>query len=105
MPKKIDTNNSLLEVYPDIAKEWDYQKNEGLLPSEVAPKSHKKVWWICLKCGYEWMAAISNRTGRNTGCPFCGRGVEPECQPFGQTLQGFSVREYGKALGGAAQGG
>ena len=71
MPKKIDTNNSLLEVYPDIAKEWDYQKNEGLLPSEVAPKSHKKVWWICLKCGYEWMAAISNRTGRNTGCPKC----------------------------------
>ena len=63
--------NSLSEIYPEIAAEWHYQNNGDLLPSDIAPKSHKKVWWRCAKCGHEWMAIVSNRTGRNTGCPKC----------------------------------
>jgi len=61
--------NDLQTKYPDIAKQWDYEKNNPLLPSQVNPESPKKVWWICPK-GHEWEAQINNRiTG--SGCPVC----------------------------------
>lgn len=36
--------NDLETTYPDIAKLWDYDKNEDS-PSEVMPFSHKRRWW------------------------------------------------------------
>ena len=65
--------NDLQTLYPEIAKEWDGDKNE-LLPSQVRPQSNKIVWWRCQKCSHEWLAAISHRVrGRN--CPKCGRNI------------------------------
>lgn len=62
--------NDLETLYPDVAKEWDYEKNIGLVPSEVLSGSHRKVWWKCTK-GHEWEAEIKSRTyGQN--CPYCG---------------------------------
>ena len=64
-------NKSLAEQFPELIKSWHPDKNANLSPHEVAPKSHKRVWWICGK-GHEWQARISSRTGKNkTGCPFC----------------------------------
>lgn len=62
-------------LYPELAKEWHIDKNEGLSPSEVTASSGKKVWWKCSK-GHEWQTAISNRTKRNSGCPYCA-GKKP----------------------------
>ena len=39
--------NDLQTKYPDIAKQWDYEKNYPLLPTQANPGSSKKVWWIC----------------------------------------------------------
>ena len=65
---------SLLTEYPEIAKTWDYKKNENLRPENVGPHSNKKAWWICDK-GHSWYAMIGNRT-RWSGCPYCsGRAV------------------------------
>lgn len=61
--------NTLLEKYPDIAKEWHPTKNE-ITPLEVTPHNEKKVWWICSK-GHDYEAMISNRTARNTSCTYC----------------------------------
>ncbi len=61
--------NDLQTVNPDLAKEWNYEKNDGLAPSDVLPNSHKKVWWRC-KNGHEWQAIIGNRH-RGKGCPEC----------------------------------
>ena len=62
--------NDLKTKYPDIALEFDTEKN-GISPSEVASSSSKKVWWKC-KHGHSWKAAISNRTSQNkTNCPVC----------------------------------
>ena len=36
----------------------------------LMPKSSKKVWWMCSR-GHEWEGRISDRTGHNSGCPFC----------------------------------
>ena len=63
--------NDLSTKYPNIAKEWNYNKN-SFLPSEVTAHSNKKVWWIC-SCGYEWEAKINNRTSSHQGCPICGK--------------------------------
>lgn len=60
---------SLVTEYPEIAKEWNYKKNEGK-PSEYLPYSNKIVWWTCKNCDNEWNTAIENRSTGN-GCPVC----------------------------------
>ena len=45
---------------PVLAKEWQPTKNEKLTPDQVAPFSHKKVWWICAK-GHEWEEMCKNK--------------------------------------------
>ena len=62
--------NDLLTANPSLAKEWDYEKNIGLLPTTISPNTHKKVWWICSKCGNNWFADIHHRNA-GVGCPIC----------------------------------
>ncbi len=61
--------NDLQTLNPDLANEWNFEKNDGLTPLDVTPGSHKKVWWKCSK-GHEWQATISNRN-RGSGCSYC----------------------------------
>ena len=61
--------NDLQTVNQDLAKEWNYERNNGLAPMDVLPNSNKKVWWKCSK-GHEWQARINSRNSEN-GCPFC----------------------------------
>ena len=67
--KTLPGHNDLQSVNPVLAKEWNYEKNNGLTPADVMPNSDKKVWWICSK-GHEWQAIIGNRH-RGNGCPIC----------------------------------
>ncbi len=62
--------NDLASNYPDIAKEWDYEKN-AKRPDEVTEGSSKKVWWKCKKCSFSWEALIYSRTRNKSGCPVC----------------------------------
>jgi predicted nucleic acid-binding Zn-ribbon protein len=68
-PKK---GKTLAEAFPEIAAEWDYEKNHPLTPSDVAPRSNKKAWFICPEGHGSTESYISNRTAGN-GCPECGR--------------------------------
>ena len=61
--------NDLSTVNPQLAKEWNYEKNGDLKPSEVKSNCGKKVWWKCNK-GHEWKATVDNRN-RGRGCPIC----------------------------------
>ena len=68
--------NDLATVNPEVAKEWHPTKNGALLPSAVAPRSNKKVWWLG-KCGHEWQAGTASRS-RGDGCPICaGKQILP----------------------------
>lgn len=69
--------NDLATVRPDVAAQWDYQKNYPLTPSDVSYGSTKKVWW-CMDytdeltnsvCHYEWDSTIYHRTSHNEECP------------------------------------
>jgi very-short-patch-repair endonuclease len=62
--------NNLLKIFPVISKEWHPTKNGELTPEQVTSKSGKKVWWVCPK-GHNYDATVHNRTGNNSGCPYC----------------------------------
>ena len=61
--------NDLATLKPDIAKEWDYEKNYPLKPEDVMSNSNKQVWWKCSRCGEEWMTAPYHR--KNANCKKC----------------------------------
>ena len=61
----------LVSTHPEIAREWDYERNIDIDPTKITPSSNRKVWWICQK-GHHYQAWMSDRTGKHkTGCPYC----------------------------------
>jgi len=59
----------MIDVKPELLKEWHPSKNMGIKAREVLCTHSDKVWWICER-GHEWQAAIRSRlTGKP--CPFC----------------------------------
>ncbi len=70
--KKELKSKSIDIEYPELAKEWDYEKNGILKPSMFTKGSDHKVWWKCPECNNEYEATIYHRI-RGTGCPSCAR--------------------------------
>ena len=70
----IKGENDLETLYPDLVKEWNYERNGDLQPYDCKPFSNRKVWWIC-KEGHEWQTEVYHRTGRGTGCPYCSGNI------------------------------
>lgn len=62
--------DDLETLYPDIASEWDYARNNGVLPSQIKPFSNKKYYWLCRNCGDSYAAYPGSRI-RGSGCPTC----------------------------------
>ena len=61
--------NDLQTVYPDIASEWDYDKNEGS-PSDYTYGSGCKAWWVCKDCKASYQSPINVHI-RGHKCPYC----------------------------------
>lgn len=69
--------NDLATTYPELAAQWDTEKNGALTPARVLSGSRKKVWWLC-ENGHSWQAVISSRA-KGSGCPVCaGKIVVPD---------------------------
>ena len=47
-------------MYPEMAKDWDYAKNENLSPDTISPNSEKLIWWKCAH-GVEWKQSVISR--------------------------------------------
>lgn len=75
---------SLAEARPDLAKEWNYEKNGDLRPEDVSYGSNKKVWWKLpydvpddypveslrgKHFNFEWQAKVYVRN-EHSGCPY-----------------------------------
>ena len=65
---RIGYGNDFATNNPDLLKEWDYKKNT-IDPYSIAPRSGKKVWWLCKKNHSYQTALVNKLNGR--GCPFC----------------------------------
>ena len=64
--------NDLATLFPALAEEWNSERNGGLTPDAVGAFTHRKVWWRCSDCGFEWEAEIKSRAGsKRSGCPAC----------------------------------
>ena len=66
--RRTTDSNRLTTVRPDLAREWDFDKNE-LNPYDMAVSSSKRAWWVC-SAKHSWRATIDNRS-KGHGCPFC----------------------------------
>lgn len=64
-----DTNRLSL-IRPDLAREWDPDKNK-LTPFYVTVSSRKCAFWKCTE-GHSWSATIVSRSQGN-GCPKCAK--------------------------------
>lgn len=55
-----------------LIDEWTGLDENGIQVSmdSVARATPKKIKWRCAN-GHEWIATISNRTNRRSGCPYC----------------------------------
>lgn len=65
--------NDLEFCYPDIAAEWNYEKNGTVTPRAILPGHASDCYWICSACGKEYPCKPSARTSRNQGCPRCSK--------------------------------
>lgn len=63
------TGINLFKKHPELLSEWDFSKNK-IDPNDISPNSNLNAFWKC-KFGHTWEAQIYNRTGNNSGCPFC----------------------------------
>ena len=71
-PKYYINGNDFASNFPELLKEWDYEKNNKLeiFPNKIARFSSKKVYWKCKK-DHEWTTELKSRTLHNTNCKKC----------------------------------
>ncbi len=68
--KLVAAEDSLATRFPELASEWDTEKN-GFGPDEISyGSSAKKHWWKCNRFGHSFKATVNNRT-TGSSCPLC----------------------------------
>jgi hypothetical protein len=73
--KKVVPSNCLATTHPEVAAQWQTNRNGSLTPHDVVAGSDRRVWWKCPKVAdHEWFVGIDQSTGPKTsyGCPRCG---------------------------------
>ncbi|KAK7196263.1 hypothetical protein NESM_000562000 [Novymonas esmeraldas] len=57
---------------PDVAMEWDYDKNPMHLYPEIVSIGYMyPVHWKCRKCDHAYSMSVEKRVVRGGGCPAC----------------------------------
>lgn len=92
--------NDLASQDPQLAREWDEEKNGALTPQMVSVGSNRKVWWICAR-GHSYQSVVASRATNQSGCPYCaGRKVLPGFNDLA-TLEPRIAAEWHPTLNGA----
>ena len=102
---KVSKTNSLLHCFPEIAKEWDFNKNFHLKPADVTYGSSLMVHWKCSRDpSHQWKARINSRTSpsQNNGCRWCSARQKsaPELRLLAELKALFEQVEYRPRIGG-----
>lgn len=69
MRKLVIGENDLVSLYPEVAQQWDTDRNSRDITT-IHATSNKKAYWMC-HLGHTWEAVISSRTRGGKGCPYC----------------------------------
>ncbi|WOJ94259.1 zinc-ribbon domain-containing protein [Congregibacter variabilis] len=83
---KRDPGANLLDTHPQIAREWDYERN-ARGPEEFAPGSQRVAFWVC-ENGHSWSSAICHRTStaRNQACCQACKAIAYSCPELAAQL-------------------
>lgn len=78
--RRAGNNNNLKVEFPEIAIDWDYEKNFPVCPDQIVSGCEKRYFWKCHRCSHSWFTTPNSRTterknGRGTGCPGCSGRV------------------------------
>ena len=70
--KRYHLPTRLRTAAPDIALEWDYEKNPmHLYPEIVSIGFMQPVFWKCRTCDHSYKMSVEKRVVRGGGCPRC----------------------------------
>lgn len=74
--RRTSITNSLVQLRPDLAAEWDPEEN-SVPVGELVLGSNRIGYWICREdTSHRWKAKVAARVKRGSGCPYCsGRRV------------------------------
>lgn len=62
------STNSLKALYPQLAQQWDLERNGDLTPDKVLPSYSGKVWWRCsYDPSHSWECPVNYRVRFNWG--------------------------------------
>lgn len=61
---RISHTNNFAALHPELAADWNREKNDGIQPYEFAPDSKVKVWWRNVDDD-EWQESIHSRVARH----------------------------------------
>jgi hypothetical protein len=68
--RRVSDKNRLTTNFPEICKEWDYNKNVCVSPENFSYGSEMKVWWVC-ENNHSYKSKISSRVKQKHSCPYC----------------------------------
>jgi hypothetical protein len=64
--------NSIAALHPELAREFDVEKNAPLTADSIAPQSNRRVWWRCSRDqNHSWQIVVMQRVLDGSGCPLC----------------------------------
>ena len=75
--ERIKKKGSFADHFPEKAKDWDYDKNGELLPTQVTAGSNIRVYWKCHICGREWNCMIISHAKSVYSCKKCANRERP----------------------------
>lgn len=62
---------SIYDYLPNADDVWDFELNDPIKPSDVAPRSNKKYYWKCDKGHPSFLCTPDKKIFRKFGCPVC----------------------------------
>ena len=62
---------SLAERFPELAEQWDAERNAPVTAAGVSARSSTKFWWRCVDCKHRWQARPANLTNQRYLCAKC----------------------------------
>lgn len=65
----LEGETDLASRNPELARDWDFDKNGDILPSMVTVGNLQKYWWKC-PIGHSWRATVASRN-KGAGCKEC----------------------------------
>lgn len=71
--KNIETTGRFIDLYPDLARKVDYDKNKDIHIENLSTHSGKYIWWKCDVCDHSWRSKVATAVNSKGNCPKCYR--------------------------------